>query len=80
MKEVKITETTENGYEVYGIEIVTDEGNILSYSDLSADSEAIRVLAQNLKAEDLSPDHIKDIIRDFIVGETYDKLALNNIV
>lgn len=79
MKNVTLTESNKNGYKMYGIEIITDEGEKLQYQELSFDKSAVEKLAKNLVNSDISTVHIKDIVGDFIVGESCDKLILNNL-
>ena len=48
--------------EGYGIKIVTEE----LITDISFDKEAITSFVQNLNDLSLSPEHIYDVIEDFI--------------
>lgn len=79
MKNVTVIESNKNGCKMYGIEIVTENSEILCYQELSSDKESVEKLARNLDNSDISAVHINDIVGDFIIGESYDKLAINNI-
>ncbi len=80
MRNVIVTENVDNGTATYGIEILADNGSKYAYSGLSTNNDSVRHLAENLMADDIADAHIEDIVRDFIIGESYDKLIVNNMI
>ena len=80
MQSVKVTENVDNGISTYGVEIIANNGSKYEYPELSTNRDSVRQLANNLMNDDIANNHIADIIRDFIIGESYDKLILNKII
>ncbi len=61
----------------YGLNININD-NIYKYRNLCNKLTDIEQLILQLDNKDISEAHIDDIIRDFIVGNAYDRIIINN--
>lgn len=61
----------------YGVVIERNDCEF-RFSNISENKRNVENLLSGL-SEDISPTHYGDIIRDFIIGEAYEKLSENNI-
>ncbi len=75
---LSITEKENNVLVSYGLEIKIDD-ELFNFSDLTNDKEEIEKLKSRIETGKISKEHIKDIIKDFIMGSALDKLITNNL-
>ena len=73
----KIIEEQVDNIKKYGVVIKRNDCEF-RFSNISENKTNVENLLSGL-SEDISPTHYGDIIRDFIVGEAYEKLSENNI-
>lgn len=73
-----ITEKENNILVSYGLEIKIDD-EFFNFSDLTNDKTEIEKLKARIETGKISKEHIKDIIKDFIMGSAYDKLITNDL-
>lgn len=70
---VPVMETLENDdigtYVSYGISVRTVEDEIAFVSDVSTDLEAVQKLADRCTEQELRPEHLCDVIDDFLADE-----------
>lgn len=68
-----------NNYEnSYGLIVETSE-NTLHFTGLTESKIAIQNLCKRIEGEDITNEHLKDIIKDFILGNAYDRLTANEL-
>lgn len=79
MRKVSVTESRKDETATYGLEISTEIGTLLIFKNISSDRASIEELAKRLENTDIAIEHIKDIVGDFIIGETCDRLIANEI-
>lgn len=60
----------EQSYVSYGLSVRMAEQEIAFVSDLSTDFEAVQRLAMLCTEQELSPDHLEDVIEDFLADES----------
>ncbi len=72
-----IIEEQINNKTVYGVEI-ENESCKLRFPYISENKSNVKDLLSSIP-DDISSEHIKDIIKDFIMGNAYDKLIKNNL-
>ncbi len=71
-----IEEQTDNK-SIFGI-AVENESCELRFPYISENKENVETLLSSIP-DDISEEHIKDIIKDFILGKAYDKLIKNDL-
>lgn len=79
MRKVSVSESRKDETAIYGLEITTEIGTRLIFQDISSDRASIEELAKRLENTDIAIEPIKDIVGDFIIGETCDRLIANEI-
>lgn len=72
-----IIEEQINNKIIYGI-VIENESCKLRFPYISENKDNVTDLLSSIP-DDISADHIKDIIKDFIMGKAYDKLIMNNL-
>lgn len=66
-----------NNRRIFGI-VIENESCNLRFPYISEDEAVVRDLLCAIP-DDVSVDHIRDIIKDFIIGKAYDSLILNDL-
>lgn len=61
----------------YGL-VIENESCELRFPYISENEQVVAELLSSIP-DDVSTDHIKDIIRDHIMGKAYDKLIMNDL-
>ncbi len=62
-----VVDGSHKGVHYYGVEIKTENGDIYKYDAISpCEEEVIRLVERLSTADDISPVHFKDIVRDYI--------------
>ncbi|MBQ9945857.1 MAG: hypothetical protein IJO68_04965 [Clostridia bacterium] len=74
----EITEKHIDTTVLYGLLIAT-ENQTLRFEGLTAIRSEVEELSSRLLNTDITTEHLKDIIRDFIVEKAYDTITANSI-
>ncbi len=79
MRKVIITQTFKNNRTCYGKNI-SENGSTISFPDISENKEDAKNLSERLSDEDISINHIKDIVKDYFSEKLCDKLIANSLM
>lgn len=79
MRVISVIESRKDETATFGLEITTEIGTRLIFQDISSDRASIEDLTKRLENTDIAIEHIKDIVGDFMIGETCDRLIANEI-
>ncbi len=66
-----------NNRTIYGA-VIENESCELRFPYISESEESVENLLLSIP-DDISTEHIKDIIKDYIMGKAYDKLIMNDL-
>lgn len=64
---------------VYGITVYMSAGNSVCYPYISENRGDTEQLISRLEGSDISPEHIGDIVRDYITELYFEKLSINGL-
>ena len=62
----------------YGI-LVTIDNETLCFNGLTERQNEIDSLQSRINNSDMTKEHLNDVIKDFIIGNAYERLILNNL-
>lgn len=63
---------------VYGI-VVTTDNETIHFNGLTERQNEIEALQTRINNSDMTKEHLNDVIKDFIIGNAYERLILNNL-